>query len=236
MTSEVITRSAVFPPMWKSVLAVIAHPDDGSFGLGAILDAFFTTGARVRVLCLTHGETWTLHAAPGDLATLLGADLASVDDILGTNRANRRVTPDGTLSQACQTKLANEVVAVAKTSHPDGMLLFDTAGVTDHLDHVAATAAGLVAAEILNLQVLGWTLPESIAAQLNPGFDAGDAGDVGRLDEDLDLRATLDRARQRLAGQLPRGKALPGSVPRRRLELLADTGCLRWLRPPLPTT
>ncbi len=228
MRSEVITGGTVFPPMWKSVLAVIAHPDDGSFGLGAVLDAFFTARARVRVLCLTHGETWTLHAAPGDLATLLGADVASSDDVLGTVRGKLRV-PDGTLSQACQTKLANEVVAVAKTSHPDGMLLFDTAGVTGHLDHMAANAAGLVAAEILDLPVLGWTLPESVAAQLNPDFGAGDPW---RMDEDIDLRANLDRARQRLAIPVSKAKAFPGSVPRRRLELLADTECLRWLRRP----
>jgi EAL domain-containing protein (putative c-di-GMP-specific phosphodiesterase class I) len=36
-----------------TVLAVIAHPDDASFGLGAILDAFVFAGAKVEVLCLT---------------------------------------------------------------------------------------------------------------------------------------------------------------------------------------
>ena len=229
MTSEVKTKSAPFPPVWKSVLAVVAHPDDGTFGLGAVLDAFFTAGARVRVLCLSHGETWTLHAAPGDLATLRGAELASSDDVLGAIRAKMRVNPDGVLGGVCQTKLANEVVAVAKTSHPDGLLLFDTAGVTGHLDHQAATAAGL-AAEMLNLPVLGWTLPEVVAAQLNRDYGASDAGQGG---EDIDLRVTLDRARQRLAGRVHKGRALPGSLLRRRLELLAEMESLRWLRAPL---
>ena len=54
------------------MLAVVAHPDDESFGLGAILDAFIFAGARVEVLCLTHGQTWTLDEAPGDLASLRG--------------------------------------------------------------------------------------------------------------------------------------------------------------------
>ena len=230
MISEVKTQCALFPPVWKSVLAVVAHPDDGSVGLGAILDAFFTAGARVRVLCLTHGETWTLHAAPGDLATLRGAELASSDDVLGAIRAKLRVNPDGVLGGVCQTRLANEVVAVAKTSHPDGLLLFDTAGVTGHLDHQAATAAGLAAAEMLNLPVLGWTLPEVVAAQLNRDYGATDAWQGG---EDIDLRVTLDRARQRLAGRVQKGRALPGSLLRRRLELLAETESLRWLRAPL---
>src|SRR5512146_1948099 len=48
-------------PSWRSVLAVCAHPDDESFGLGAVLDAFGAQGTRLAVLCLTHGESSTLH-------------------------------------------------------------------------------------------------------------------------------------------------------------------------------
>ena len=43
-------------PRWRRVLAVVAHPDDESFALGALLDRFVTAGAEVSVLCLTHGE------------------------------------------------------------------------------------------------------------------------------------------------------------------------------------
>ena len=76
-------RSAGVPLEWTSVLAVIAHPDDASFGLGAILDAFVFAGVKVEVLCLTHGQAWTLEGAPGDLAALRGAELASAADVLG---------------------------------------------------------------------------------------------------------------------------------------------------------
>jgi len=41
-------------------LAVIAHPDDESFGLGAVLAALSGAGAQVRVLCFTRGEASTL--------------------------------------------------------------------------------------------------------------------------------------------------------------------------------
>src|SRR5665811_2085516 len=80
MSSEVITptsrRSDVLPA-WTTVLAVVAHPDDESFGLGALLDAFTNAGASVEVLCLTHGEASTLHGTPGDLATLRGVEPVS---------------------------------------------------------------------------------------------------------------------------------------------------------------
>ena len=157
-------------PVWTSVLVVVAHPDDESFGLGAILDAFTGARAEVEVLCLTHGEASTLRGAPGDLAALREAELAAAADVLGVTHTLLRDHPDGALGEVCRTRLAAEVVTAADSSHPDGLLVFDTAGVTGHLDHVAATAAGLLAAEMLNLPVLGWTLPETVAAQLNLEF------------------------------------------------------------------
>jgi LmbE family N-acetylglucosaminyl deacetylase len=129
--------------------------------------------------------------------------------------------------------LAAEVVAAADSAHADGLLVFDTAGVTGHPDHMAATAAGLLAAEMLNLPVLGWTLPEAVAAQLN--LELG-AGFIGHQDEEIDLRVIVDRTRQRLASHAHVSQALPSSVLWRRLELLGDTERLRWLRPAIGAT
>jgi Uncharacterized proteins, LmbE homologs len=236
MSSEVMTqtsRSADALPVWTSVLAVVAHPDDESFGLGAILDAFTRAGAGVEVLCLTHGEASTLHGAPGDLASLRGAELAAAADVLGVTRAMLKDHADGDLSDLPGAMLAAEVVAAADYSRADGLLVFDTAGVTGHPDHMAATAAGLLAAEMLNLPVLGWTLPEAVAAQLNQELGASF---IGHRDEDIDLRVTVDRARQRLASRAHVSQALPSSVLWRRLELLGDTESLRWLRQPIGAT
>jgi LmbE family N-acetylglucosaminyl deacetylase/uncharacterized OsmC-like protein len=225
-----MSRSVGVPPAWTSVLAVIAHPDDASVGLGAILDAFVFGGARVDVLCLTHGQAWTLQGAPGDLAALRGAELASAVDVLGPARANMLDCPDGALGEGCRASLVAEVVAAADSCFPDGLLVFDTAAETGHLDHVTATSAGLLAAETLDLPVLGWALSDAVAAQLKN--ESGTGSDPG---EEIDLRVTVDRARQRLASHAShalQGQALPGSARWRRLELLADTESLRWLRPP----
>jgi N-acetylglucosamine malate deacetylase 2 len=224
-----MSRSVGVPPVWTSVLAVMAHPDDGSFGLGAILDAFVFAGARIELLCLTHGQVWTLEGAPGDLAALRGAELASAADVLGPTRAEMQDHPDGALSEVGQGVLVAEVVAAADSCFPDGLLVLDTAGLGGRLDHVAATSAGLGAAETLNLPVLGWSLSETVAARLRQEFGASLTAGRG---EEVDLRVTLERARQRLASHALQSRALPGSARWRRLELLADTESLRWLRPP----
>jgi len=232
MSRQILTptgRDAADLPVWRSVLAVVAHPDDESFGLGAILDAFAEAGARVDVLCLTHGEASTLHGAPGDLASLRGAELTEAAEALGVTNTTLRDHPDGSLGEVCRTMLATEVVAVIDSAHTEGLLVFDSAGVTGHPDHMAATAAGLLAAEMLNLPVLGWTLPEGVAAQLNQELGSSF---IGHRDEDIDLRLTVDRVRQRVASRAHVSQALPSSVLWRRLDLLGDIESLRWLRPP----
>jgi LmbE family N-acetylglucosaminyl deacetylase len=226
---ERMGRSAGVPPDWTSVLAVIAHPDDASFGLGAILDAFVFAGVRVGVLCLTHDQNWTLEDAPGDLAALRGAELASAADVLGPVRAKLDDLPDGTLGEVGQSKLVAKVIAAVDTCFPDGLLVFDTEAEAGRLDHVTATSAGIVAAETLDLPVLGWALSETVAALLDQEF--GPRFTSTPVDE-IDLRLTVERARQRAASHELRDPVVPGGARWRRLELLADTNSLRWLRPP----
>lgn len=218
---------AAVPPMWTSVLAVIAHPDDASSGLGAVLDAFVFGGARVDMLCLTHGQAWALEDAPGDVATLRGAELASAADVLGPERVKMEDCPDGALGVGCQTKMAGEVVSVADSCHPDGLLVFDAPEVSGQLDQVVAVKVALLAAQTLDLPVLGWTVSEAVVAQLNRELGGGATDGQGGP---VDLRVSLDRTRQRLTSRADAGQPVPGSTHWRGLELLAETNSLRWLR------
>lgn len=80
--------------MWRDVLAVVAHPDDESFGLGALLASFVATGSRVSVLCLTHGEASTLHGVEGDLAEVRARELVDAAAALGIARVAMAAFPD----------------------------------------------------------------------------------------------------------------------------------------------
>lgn len=231
MTTEVANASQVplsSLPAWSSVLAVVAHPDDESFGLGAVLARFHDAGARVEVLCLTRGEASTLRDGPGELARVRADELAAAAAALGVDHAALLHHPDGALAEVYRTRLAGEVVAAAERVRADGLVVFDELGVTGHPDHVAATAAAVLAAESLAVPVLAWTLPEAIAAQLNE--ELGTAFH-GHRDGDIDIRVAVDREPQLRASRAHASQALPSSVLWRRLELLGDVEHLRWLRP-----
>jgi mycothiol S-conjugate amidase len=49
------------------MLVVIAHPDDESFGLGAVIGQFTAHGTAVHVLCYTRGEASTVNETGADL-------------------------------------------------------------------------------------------------------------------------------------------------------------------------
>ncbi|MGN6301017.1 MAG: PIG-L deacetylase family protein, partial [Angustibacter sp.] len=166
-------------PGWRSVLAVVAHPDDESFGLGAVLSAFADTGARVSVLCFTRGEASTLHGVAGDLAELRADELATAAKVLGLHEVRLLAYPDGGLVDVDAERLVAAVVSAVRDVGADGLVGFDLSGVTGHRDHAAATAAAVRAGDRLDLPVLGWTLPVAVAQRLRRDHGAPFVGPRG---------------------------------------------------------
>jgi LmbE family N-acetylglucosaminyl deacetylase len=216
-------------PPWRSVLVVVAHPDDESFALGAILAAFADAGTAVSVLCLTRGEASTVHGVAGDLLQLREGELAAAADLLGVRHVQLLPYPDGRLPEIDLDELAGQVSAAARQAGADGMIGFDLTGVTGHPDHAYATTAAVRAAEELDLPVLGWTLPQAVAEQLREEHGAPFDGHPA---DEIDLEVSVDRAVQLKAVACHVSQAVPGSVMWRRIELLGDREHLRWLRRP----
>lgn len=214
-------------PGWASVLAVVAHPDDESFGLGALLAGFATAGARTAVLCLTHGEASTLHGIEGDLRTIRAAELDHAAALLGVTDVELLDYPDAGLSTTPLDLLVADVHRSLLRIRPEGLLVFDPNGITTHPDHQRATLAALTVAQRAgSLPVLGWTLPELIATRLR---DELGAPFIGQPRERIDLVVTVDRGRQLAAVRAHPSQAVPTSALWRRLELLGDREYLRQL-------
>jgi LmbE family N-acetylglucosaminyl deacetylase len=219
-------------PGWRRPLAVVAHPDDESFGLGAVLSAFGAAGARPAVLCFTHGEASTVHGVEGDLRTLRAEELTEAARLLGIDAVDLRNEPDGGLAACGQDVLAAAVTQTVRRWGCDGLVAFDLGGVTGHPDHDAATRAAILAAEQLGLGVLGWCLPEKVAGVLN---DESGTSFSSRSELEIDIVVGVERERQLAAVRAHPSQAVPGSILWRRLDLLGDREHLRWLLPSTPT-
>lgn len=213
----------------SAVLAVVAHPDDESFGLGAVVDWFTGRGVPVGVLCFTHGEASTLHAAPGDLATVRVAELRTAAGILGVSPVRLLDYPDGRLGQTAVAELAGHVVRLIDEVDPSHLLVFDEGGVTGHPDHQAATAAALAAARSTQRAVLAWVVPEPVADRLNAEFGTAFLGRPAALTGE---RLVVSRARQRRAIAAHTSQSHTNPVLHRRIELLGDHEHLRLLHRP----
>ena len=213
-------------PRYRRVLAVCAHPDDETFGLGALISALVEDGARVDLLCLTLGEASTLGASE-DLGPRRSRELGCAARLLGIERVTLGDHPDGGLLAVPLQVLADEVVRIAGDA--DALLAFDHGGITGHPDHQRATDAAIEAARRLDIPVLAWALPQRVAAQLDEELGVPF---VGRTDDELTHLLAVDRTRQ-LAAMTCHGSQLADNpVPRRRIQLQGPVEHLRILHDP----
>jgi len=218
-------------PPWRHVLLVVAHPDDETFGLGAVAARLAAAGKMVHVLCFTHGEASTLNAGHADLHAARARELRQAADELGVTSVRLLGYEDGHLAAAAPAELAGHVSRLAASTGAEGLLVFDDTGITGHPDHQAATRAALDAAGAAGLPVLAWALLESIAAQLRAETGVAFAGQPA---DRMDFCIRVHRARQRRAALAHASQVSPAAVVWRRLQLQGDCEHLRWLRPPRP--
>ena len=80
----------MLPCQNKLILAVLAHPDDESFGMGGTLALYAARGADVYLVCATRGEVG--EVAPemlqgfNSIAELRESELRCAAGILGSER------------------------------------------------------------------------------------------------------------------------------------------------------
>lgn len=215
-----------------TVLAVVAHPDNESFGLGGIIARFVARGSTVDVLCLTQGEASTLGtdtvADGAALALVRAEELRLAGDALGVRSVTLLDHPDGVLADVPQADLVDAVRSAAAEHGSTSYLVMDRTGISGHPDHVAATEAALVAAAEEDRPVLAWTLAQPLASQL---VEETGVPFVGRPADEVAYLG-VDREAQLRAIRAHVSQAVPGSVLWRRLELSGGRDAVVWLRRP----
>jgi LmbE family N-acetylglucosaminyl deacetylase len=212
----------------RSVLAVCAHPDDESFGLGAIIAGLTQDGTDVSLICLTHGEASTLGGSP-DLVDRRKDELEQAVRVLGLRSTQLLDYGDGRLTAVPLSDLVQEVASAIDLTQARALLVFDPEGVSGHDDHRRATAAARCAAEAAGIPVFAWVIPYQVAKQLN--FQFGTKFN-GRSPDVVDVVLHVDRSRQLEAIARHASQSVDNPVLRHRLDLMRDTEWLMYLDPP----
>ena len=131
--------------------AVLAHPDDESFGCAGALALASQAGRTTRLLVATRGEAGTPSGEPdpafGDereaelicAARTIGLDEVSVLDGY----------PDGGVADAPFSRLVEEIAAWLADRRPSAVITFGPHGVTGHPDHIVVGSATRWAVERL---------------------------------------------------------------------------------------
>lgn len=143
--------------MKKVLLAVVAHPDDETFGMGGTLAYYANSGVDVYLICATRGEVGEVDPAMMEnfhsVGELREHELCCAADELGLQKVHFLNYRDSgmpgspenahknALIQAPVEEVARQIAALIREVKPQVVLTFDPIGGYRHPDHIAVHKA-----------------------------------------------------------------------------------------------
>jgi N-acetyl-1-D-myo-inositol-2-amino-2-deoxy-alpha-D-glucopyranoside deacetylase len=144
-----------------TLLAVLAHPDDETFGIGGTLALYARRGTNVHLICATGGEVGSVDSQylEGFLSIAerrqhelrCAAQTLGIKSIhfLGYRDSGMPGSPDNqhpqSLVSAPQDKVIAEIVHVIRLLRPQVVVTFDPLGGYLHPDHISIHQAAVIA-------------------------------------------------------------------------------------------
>lgn len=146
-----------------ALLAVLAHPDDESFGMGGTLALYSRRGYRVYLICATRGEVGTVDPeymrGHDSIAHLREAELRCAAEHLGLEAVYFLGYRDSGMAGSAENRhpdaqvahpvdeVAGRIVEYIRRLKPDVVLTFDPIGGYRHPDHIHVQQATTLAFE-----------------------------------------------------------------------------------------
>lgn len=140
------------------LMAVLAHPDDESLGVGGTLAKYASEGVEVFLLTATRGDGGRYrgyrsddHRHPGAsaLATIRESELRAAASVLGVREVTLLDYRDQHLDRAEPREVVASIVEHVRRLRPDVVVTFGPDGAYGHPDHIAIsqfTTAAIVSA------------------------------------------------------------------------------------------
>jgi N-acetylglucosamine malate deacetylase 2 len=131
--------------------AVLAHPDDESFGCAGAMALAHDAGRIVRLLVVTRGEAGSAEGVSDpDFAETREDELRCAAGKIGLSEVTvLEGYPDGAVADMPFAQLVDDIVTWLADRRPDAVITFGAHGVTGHPDHVVVGSATRWAVERL---------------------------------------------------------------------------------------
>ncbi|MGE0706302.1 MAG: PIG-L family deacetylase, partial [Vicinamibacterales bacterium] len=123
-------------PAGRSLLCIVAHPDDESLACGGLLAWCSAIGVRVSVLCLTRGEHG-LGSGSEDLGAVRVSELLGACNALRVSSVTVLDHADGMLPWIDAWQIERDIEDMIAQANPDIVVTFDEDGLYWHPDHIA---------------------------------------------------------------------------------------------------
>jgi len=144
----------------RRLLAVLAHPDDESLGVGGTLAKYAADGVDVYLLTATRGDSGRYrghrpadpeHPGAAALAEIRESELRAAASVLGVREVSVLDYRDQHLDRASPGEAVAAVAHHLRRIRPDVVVTFGADGAYGHPDHIAigqfTTAAAVAAAD-----------------------------------------------------------------------------------------
>lgn len=124
----------------RTLLVVLAHPDDEALACGGTLARAADAGVRIVLLCASRGERGSISdpalVPDGDLGRVRTRELQEAAAVLGIAEVQVLDYPDGNLRWAENPPLSADILAAIGRHHPDAVITFGEDGLYWHPDHI----------------------------------------------------------------------------------------------------
>ncbi len=146
--------NSIQPDEPLKLMAVLAHPDDESLGIGGTLARYAAEGVSTYLVTATRGERgWRGDPAANPGLEAFGrvreAELLAAARVLGVHEVSLLNYIDGDLDQAEAPAAIGQIVGHLRRVRPQVVITFGPEGAYGHPDHIAIsqlTTAALTAA------------------------------------------------------------------------------------------
>ena len=123
----------------RSLMFVLAHPDDETFGPGGTIAKYAREGVRVSVIIATSGQAGRsagLAATPDELGRIREEEARAAGRFLGVAAIHLFGYTDGKLDEADELEVEERVARLIREERPDVVVTFGPEGAgNEHRDH-----------------------------------------------------------------------------------------------------